>query len=122
MQKRIVIVDDKKDQTEILTEYLDILGYNSIEFHDPEDAIDFIYKDDISLVLMDQKLSKEIDGWDAIKLIRDKKPEQRVIMMSGYDPLDLKNHPNAIEIDGFIRKPFLLNELKTALEKILFSK
>ncbi len=118
MQKRIVIVDDTKEQIEILGEYLEILGYKAIDFEDPEMAIAHIEKENADLILMDQQLSKHMNGWEAVKIIREKRPEQRVVIMSGYEIEDFDEDLSANDVDGFLKKPFMLSELSNLLAEV----
>ena len=72
------------------------------------------------LALLDIKLP-DMDGMEILKILREKRPEVCVIVMTGYSTM--KNAVQAMKLGAadYLSKPFTDDELMEAIEKI-FSK
>lgn len=68
------------------------------------------------LLLLDMKLP-EMDGTDILKVIREKQPAPRVIVMTGY--CTMANALQAMKLGAvdYLSKPFTDDELVDAIEK-----
>jgi two-component system OmpR family response regulator len=67
------------------------------------------------VVLLDIHLGV-LSGWDVLAIIRGVAPEVRVIVMSGADEPDLKEQAEAHGAEGWLTKPFDLDDLAKRLE------
>lgn len=75
---------------------------------------------DINLILMDVQLP-EIDGFEASKIIKNKKPKLPVIIITASISNDQFIRPDYINYDGIISKPFNLNHLIDTIRNFLTS-
>ncbi|MCJ7617239.1 MAG: response regulator, partial [Desulfobacterales bacterium] len=116
----VLIVDDEEDILEVGSELLKTIGYKILTAIDGKEAVE-IYKnnmDKIDIVLLDMIMPTMGGGkiFDTIKKIN---PNAKVLLTSGYS-LDSQ----VAEIldrgcDGFIQKPFNLNQLSEKIREIL---
>jgi len=91
-----------------------------LEANNGENALEVLNKTDktIDLVISDVVMPG-IDGPSLIRMLREKKPELKVIFISGYaedtyrDELDEENGVH------FLPKPFSLKDLATKVKEVL---
>ncbi len=111
---RILLVDDEAPLVDLLTRYLERLGYQVEACLTPADALKLFEADPsrYSLVLTDLTLPG-MSGDAMIARMRAIAPKLRVIVSSGY-PYEPKGKRM-----GFLQKPFLPNMLADLIEKML---
>ena len=116
----ILLVDDDKTVSEIGCAVLKKLGYSAIPAYSGSEAIK-IYKrqkDKIDLVILDM-IMPVMSGGEVFDILKKINPAVKVILQSGYS-IDGK----AREIlnrgcNGFIQKPYGLDDLTNTIRKIL---
>lgn len=110
--KTILIVDDDEAVIMVLKQFLERMEYNVLIAQRGEEAVD-IYSDTgslIDLVILDLSMPG-LSGSETFDRLKEINPEVKVILTSGSD-IDME----AIDIinrgyQGFIQKPFQLEEL-----------
>ncbi len=83
MSYKVLVVDDEAPVRELFDK---LLKKENCEVHcvaSGEEALDTIQKEDFDVVLLDIKL-EGINGLDALKKIKEIKPKQIVIMLTGF--------------------------------------
>ncbi len=60
-----------------------------------------------------------VDGFEVLKFIKEKKPDTKVIMLTGF--ADLKNaiESKKLGAEDFVSKPYDLVDLLTTIERVL---
>jgi DNA-binding response OmpR family regulator len=115
---RILIIDDSKETVAGLETYLGE-KYHILTASNGRDGIQTFEKNEkrIHLVLTDLILPDFV-GVNLVSLIKNRAPEQLVIAMTGweYDSDEFESKANA---DLILKKPFEMEELDKALEKLL---
>ena len=115
---RIIIVEDDKVLSLLLSKMIDRLGHEILEvITKGSDAIEQIEKLQPDLVLMDIMLEDDIDGITAMKNLREKGFTSPVIYITGNsDPV---NFERAKETDftDYLIKPVGFDELKETILK-----
>ena len=117
-EKYVLIVDDKKENLELLIAICKKFGFKYRTANSGEDSINLANKhSDIGLILMDVKMSG-IDGTDAMKKIKQKY-NIPVIAVTGFAGVDEKNKFLEAGFDDYISKPIeiplLVKKIKTLL-------
>lgn len=126
-KQTIIIVDDEEMVLTSLSSFLSLeTDYIVKTYISAEKALEFIKKNDVSLVVSDF-LMPEMDGITFLAQVRDLKPEVPRIILTGY--ADKENAIKAINDVGlfqYIEKPWsnddLLIILRNGLEKQVLMK
>jgi two-component system sensor histidine kinase EvgS len=115
---RILIVDDIKNNRDLLQEIFINLNISSKHAVDGEEAVKYALSDKFDLILMDIRMPK-MDGYQAAKLINQAFPELPIVALTASvmrDDYELQRKDN---FNGYLRKPVLKSELVHELQKHL---
>ena len=112
---RILIVDDEEVLQDVLTSLLRQAGYETLSARTAKEARSILANEEIDLVLLDLMLP-DGSGLDLLKDIREKDPEQVVIVITAFSSVE-----GAIQAmrDGafhYIPKPFKNEEVLLTVE------
>ncbi len=108
-QKRILIVDDEQEITDLLEVYLKNDGYKVFKFYNGTDALNCIDKEKIDLALLDVMLP-DIDGFTICRKIREKYFFPVIMLTAKIEETD-KINGIMLGADDYITKPFQPMEL-----------
>ncbi len=114
---RVLLLEDDIILSEIITEYLDTLGYEVSVTYDGNEAEDLVYSQKFDLLLLDVNVP-QLDGFSFLKSFRgtgDKTPA--IFITSLHESKDL-NEGFEAGCDDYIKKPFDLIELKVRIDNI----
>jgi len=116
----ILIADDESDLRDALDNYLQCIGFTTILAADGLQAVEQFeqHKETLSAVLLDMTMPK-LNGKDIYGHITNKMPDMKVLLMSGYTEKKIESEFDLGASLAFIKKPFRLQELNEALQKLL---
>src|SRR3954454_15510114 len=114
----ILCVDDVADNLMIRKMMLQSLGYRVLTATSPSEALSAIEAEGIELVLLDFRFPGHPDGEWLAKQIRAKRPNVRLVMLSGFPDV-----PGTAKesVDAFLVKGAEPMELRATLERLLGS-
>ncbi|MCX5698450.1 MAG: response regulator [Candidatus Omnitrophica bacterium] len=112
--KKILVVDDEKEWCYFLKEYLTRRGYSVDTADDGLKAKDLLAKQAYDCVFFDCNMPG-LTGVELIKVIQEKSPQAKKIMISGYDLIN-EDFAKGLGVDIFLRKPFSLESIQEAIE------
>ena len=118
--RKILVVDDEEIMRDLLTDYLEMTGYSVDSAENGDQAFKKIEKkgaDHFSLVLTDINMPV-MGGIDLQKKIKSSYPDLPVVFMTGYG-VETVREELAGQAQGFLGKPFQLDELTSVLVKVL---
>jgi signal transduction histidine kinase/CheY-like chemotaxis protein len=115
----ILVVDDVKEQRDMVSLAFSAIGYSVSTVSSGEEAVAFLKNKPMDLVVLDMIMDPGIDGLETYKRIRTFSPEQRVIIASGYSEADLIAECLRLGVRQFINKPYTLEKLGLALRQEL---
>jgi len=115
--KRILIIDDEPDIREILAEFCEMFGYNTITASNGEEGLKHFENNDIDLIICDLKMP-DIDGFEFVKKVREKDKKIPVAICSGFIDDKTKDEIFSIGANFYLEKPFKMKDLKFIFEKI----
>ena len=115
---QILVVDDELGIRTLLSEVLNIAGFQVTIAADGLDALNLIRKNKFDLILLDVNLPK-VDGFAILEKIRASAPTQPIIMISARTEKDDVTHGLRLGADDYIRKPFSVEELVLRVENRL---
>jgi len=113
MTKRILVVDDEKDCCSLINDYLTKRGYFVDMAYDGFQAKDLLNNNKYDCVFLDCNMP-ELTGIELIKILDEKNPHAKKIMISGYEGID-ERFAKEIGVDTFLSKPVALKDLERAI-------
>src|SRR2546425_225572 len=115
--EKILIADDEPEMLNLLETALKDLGYCVMSARNGIEAVQFA-TDDIRLIILDM-IMPEMDGVAALRAIRQKTPDVKVLIASGYTSPEKTPLLETLGIDGFVQKPFELVKLAATVRDVL---
>jgi len=114
MSEKVLIVDDERDFLEVIAERLGVRGMDVSTATSAEDALQMIEEGAYDVVIMDFMMPA-LDGFKALKLLKQRQPEIQIILLTGNVPG--KAHIEAKKLGALdvIEKP---PDLKSLIQKI----
>lgn len=116
--KKILIVDDNPNMSVLLSDILEIFEYQGTQAEDGEEALEKLKTDEYAMVFTDLRMPK-MDGIDLLKAIKIQHPQVPVVVITGYSLGETQNMLLTEKADGFLNKPFKVNEIKDLLAELL---
>ncbi len=135
---RVMLVDDSRDNLELLEALIKPLNCRTVKATSGEDALHFMDTLDIDLILLDV-LMPEMNGFEVCRRIKGNEATRLIpiILLTGLDDIESKIKGIEAGADDFITKPFnsmelmartkslishkKLNNNLTSIENVLFS-
>jgi len=117
--KTILIVEDDHINYQLLEVVLKRTGVNLLHAVTGMDAVRFCEEQQhIDLVLMDVQLP-EMNGFEAIKLIKKTHPEIPIIVQTANSMNEEKHRADEAGCQGFMTKPISLNKFMSEVDKFM---
>ncbi len=117
-QIRVLVVDDEPEICHLIEQILKQEGYQVDVRFSGIKALQMIKRYNYHLLLTDLEMP-EVDGLELIKKAKKQNPEIRVIMVTGNATVDIAIRSLRHRIDGYIKKPFNISELKKVVRQTL---
>jgi two-component system response regulator CpxR len=117
MNHKILIIDDDRELTELLTEYLTPEGFVTASVHDGGKGVEKALAESFDVIILDVMLP-ELNGFQVLKAIREKKNTPVLMLTARGDDID-KIVGLEIGADDYLPKPCNPRELVARLRAIL---
>ncbi|MDR3088678.1 MAG: response regulator [Desulfobulbaceae bacterium] len=112
----VLVVDDDQQQLAIVSSILQRLGYKAFQADTSERAMSLLNSRPVDMIILDKWMEEGVNGFDVFKRIKTVRPDQRVVMASGYlSPEDLAM-AERLGIGHCLAKPFSMNSLATVIQ------
>ncbi|MBW2194123.1 MAG: response regulator [Deltaproteobacteria bacterium] len=108
-----LIVDDDRSIGEILKELVSRSGVSVEAFGDGQDAIEFIKRQPVDIVITDLMMPK-VGGLEILHFAKNTNPDSVVIIITGYASLETAIEAVREGAYDYIKKPFKLQEVEIA--------
>jgi len=115
---KILLVEDDPNLSEVLKDYLEMLGYEIVRCFDGEQGLSFFYRQSFDLVLVDVMMPKK-DGFTLVEEIRKINKEIPVIFITAKSFKEDRIQGFKVGCDDYICKPFSTEELSLRVQAIL---
>jgi len=106
---RVLVVDDDKGIREFVRTVLSDEGYDVAEATDGQQALDRVAQRRPDVILLDMRMPV-MDGWEFARTYRERPgPHAPIVIVTAA--LDVAKDAKEIGADGFLAKPFQLDDL-----------
>lgn len=117
MSEKVLIVDDEKDFLDIIAERIGARGMDVSTASSAEDALIMVEEESYDVVIMDFMMPA-LDGFKALKLMKAKRPEVQIILLTGNVPDEKRMEARELGALDVIEKPpdlkFLIKKIRAA--------
>ncbi|MBW1781523.1 MAG: PAS domain S-box protein [Deltaproteobacteria bacterium] len=117
--ERILVVDDEERQREIACGMITKLGYTAETVSSGEEAVAYVTKHPVDLIVLDLVMPKGINGRETYEEIIKIRPGQKAIIASGYAKTDEVDTAQALGAGQYLKKPYTLEKLGVAVKEEL---
>ncbi len=117
--KRILIVDDEQDFSEMLRDYLTLKGGFEVDVADSGFQAGFtVARSRPDLILMDLMMP-DMNGFDAFRMLRGDPETQHIpiVACTAYRDPTVDERVEDLRFDGFVEKPVQLEQLLALVRK-----
>ncbi len=115
----ILVVDDVPEQRELASAMLKKLGYLTETIESGEKAVEYLKKKPASLVVLDMVMEPGIDGLETYRRIREHRPEQKAIIVSGFAETARVKEAQKLGAGPYLKKPYTLEKIAVAVRQEL---
>ena len=112
----ILVIDDEVAVNNNIRKILAKKNFNVDQALSKNEAIEKIEDKAYALVLLDLKIP-EVKGLELLKAINDRRPDTRVIIITGYASIETAIESARLGAVDYLPKPFTPDEIRNATEK-----
>jgi len=119
-QVKLLLADDDMEILRIMRKRLSKRGYQLIEAHNGEEALQLALSDHPNLIVLDVMMPR-LNGWEVCKYLRDRDAYSRIgiVMLTAIGPKLNELTSPLYGADEYLDKPFDLVTLEAAIERVL---
>jgi CheY-like chemotaxis protein len=116
----VLVVDDNKENRDVLSRRLNTAGFKTINAKDGKDAIDVLNENIIHIILLDIMMP-EVDGFTLLSQIRADSTfdDMPVIMLTAIDIVTVAEDCLRKGACGYITKPYDMDLIKQKIRQCL---
>lgn len=118
MNEKVLVVEDDLDIAELIRVNLAELGIEIEHFDRGEAALTAAIQNEYSLMILDVMLP-QVSGLDICRQVRDKKPQQAIIMLTAKNSETDRVLGLELGADDYMTKPFSVRELQARVRSQL---
>lgn len=118
-KKRVLLVDDDAEIIEAIRYALETKGFQIFIARDGNQGLAMAESEDPDLVILDMMMPKRSGFLVLEKLRRTREVPVRVIMITANEGSRHKAYAEMLGVDDYIRKPFAMDKLVDAVQRLL---
>ena len=115
---KVLIVDDNPNMSTLLSEILEIFDCKGHYADDGNQALNMLEEDKYDMVFTDVRMPN-MDGFELLESIKTLHPDVPVVIITGYSVADSQSRLLSEKADGFLSKPFKVDEIQSLLATLL---
>ena len=117
---RVLAIDDNDEFRSLVKQLLDPMGFDVTGCANPVKALELFTRDKqaYQLVLLDYYMP-QLDGAKTFEWLRRINPDVKIIIVSGAEELRLRQILAQHPIDGYLRKPFRIQEALQIIRHVM---
>ena len=116
MSEKVLLVDDEKEFLSVMSERMTARGMEVTTADSADQALSILGKQSFDAIVMDFQMPG-MDGMQALKAIKNKKPELQIILLTGYATIEKTVEAMKIGATDFLEKPADLEALAEKIKK-----
>ena len=101
----VLIVDDEEDIGDFLCQVLEQIHLKGKFVVTGEEAVRLVDEHDFKLMIVDLKLSTTMTGLDVIQKVSERRPKMKIVAMSGYVDMGMKQQAEKFGVIDYLEKP-----------------
>lgn len=114
---RVLLIEDELEMQNLIVDYLSNYGYKVVAFAKPKEALLFLEKESVDIIILDLMLP-QMDGFDVCKEIK-KRGDIPIIISSARGDIGNKIMGFELGADDYLAKPYEPRELILRIEAVL---
>jgi YesN/AraC family two-component response regulator len=95
------------------------LNYAAVMVSSGEEAVQYLKKNKVDLVVLDMIMDPGMDGLDTYKKILEIQPKQKAVIVSGFSESDRVRQAQELGAGIYVKKPYVQERLGLAVRKEL---
>jgi len=95
------------------------LGYEVKSVESGQKSVNYLKNNRTDLLWLDMILEDDMDGLETYKEIIKTNPDQKTIIVSGYSESDRVKEAEKLGVNGFIQKPYKIQEIGLKIRAVL---
>jgi len=115
----VLVIDDDPSQRDMAKDMLESLGYAVLTATDGRQAVRLVADETVDLVVLDMIMEDGYDGLDTYKAIRQLRPSQKAIIVTGYAETERVRQACELGVSKSVRKPYTLDLIGRVLRSVL---
>ena len=115
---KILVADDQESMRFIIPSLLQEKGHAVTTAEDGQQAFDLLQKENFDLVVADVNMP-QLNGLEFLKQVREKKPKQKVVFITGVLEETVRLGAEKLGLDGLLLKPFEKPDVLALIDKVL---
>ncbi len=118
---KVLVIDNDHFMLEVIEAVLELAGRRTIS---GDEGVEHFreQKEDIDLVILDMRLSSEMEGADALRALRAIDPSVKVIIASAYSQREVEDYLVDERWDAILRKPYNMEQLLVTIDEVVVSR
>ena len=113
--ENILVIDDVKNQREIICHMLETLNYKAKSVGSGEEAVEYLGNHKADLLVLDMIMDPGINGREKFERIKIINPKHKAIIVSGFAEREVVKKTIDLGAGLFLKKPMCLQELGLAV-------
>jgi len=117
---KILLLEDDYSYRNSIKEYLLSLNFEVEDFENGQKAMDAIESNFYDLLLLDVRVP-DLSGYEIVKIVREQELDVPIILVTSLTDIEDLSTGYEIGCNDYIRKPFILKELKYRINQTINS-
>ena len=118
MSKKLLIIEDDSSLNQMLQFHFEENGFDVAPALNCGEGLELLRQNAYDLILLDQQLP-DVTGLDLLQQIREREPEQAMVMMTGEHDLELAIEAIKQGAADFVHKPIKTEALQIVVDRVL---
>ena len=117
--EHILVIDDEKNIRRLAEKLLSDLGYRVSAVASGEEAIEFVRRQPVDLLLLDMLMAEGLNGYQTFREIKKVNPYQKAVIASGFSISSDVKRAQQLGAGAYLKKPYTFEEIALAIKNEL---